>query len=562
MTEQNSLAREYSFDTNEEDPLEELARIVSGEKKPAPKPGSALARPSFDDFKPTLPAAEAAPAEAGAQEFADDAYGYEASADDGAATAGAGTHGAQDDSLEYDLETELLHELENVSHEDAYEESTGYDGVHAGTGHADTGDDVDVDDDGSLEDQLMVELGISDEDRGHSGEFLTGFEDEVPPSDAAGSKAAASEQAHDDAGEDAYAAEDGDDDYENETHAALRESLGLAGDFKDKFEAEMAINRAAEALNMDARRYQDNDDSLDDIEFDPSIWDVEDSSGDTEITLEQLMAPAEPPKPVQPARAEQPPRAPQPAPQAPARHASARAVDPGEAVDHDIEVHDDGARPRQHAARPQQAPGPARSQPAQAGYASHGRMHATQQPERADAGRALAPVTPPAAPATMFNSEREIDEHFAAVFAEELGFDDPAPAPAPALRQPGAAPRAPVPAAPARREAAYAPPPAGDGWDDARYEEQDQAEIYADEYDDEAYEDAYEEDYGDHYPEEQLAPRASGSRGFRLAGIALGLALVVGLGAVSYGYFKGGGAPSEPVLVRAEQDPVKTRPED
>ena len=55
--------------------------------------------------------------------------------------------------------------------------------------------------------------------------------------------------------------------------------------------------------------------------------------------------------------------------------------------------------------------------------------------------------------------------------------------------------------------------------------------------------------------------RMSGG-GFKLAAAALGVALVLGLGVVSYAYFLGGDTPSEPVIVKAGEEPVKVKPDD
>lgn len=60
---------------------------------------------------------------------------------------------------------------------------------------------------------------------------------------------------------------------------------------------------------------------------------------------------------------------------------------------------------------------------------------------------------------------------------------------------------------------------------------------------------------------EPASSRLSGN-GFKLAAAALGVALVIGLGVVSYAYFLGGDTPSEPVVIKAEDDPVKVKPND
>ena len=52
------------------------------------------------------------------------------------------------------------------------------------------------------------------------------------------------------------------------------------------------------------------------------------------------------------------------------------------------------------------------------------------------------------------------------------------------------------------------------------------------------------------------------SNGFRIAGLALFGALVLGLGAVSYAYFSGGAPTGEPVVIKADNEPVKVKPAD
>jgi L-asparaginase/Glu-tRNA(Gln) amidotransferase subunit D len=57
-------------------------------------------------------------------------------------------------------------------------------------------------------------------------------------------------------------------------------------------------------------------------------------------------------------------------------------------------------------------------------------------------------------------------------------------------------------------------------------------------------------------------PRAASRPGsFRLAATALAGALVLGLAAVAYGFFSGGGEAGAPVVVRADGAPVKVKPE-
>jgi len=54
-----------------------------------------------------------------------------------------------------------------------------------------------------------------------------------------------------------------------------------------------------------------------------------------------------------------------------------------------------------------------------------------------------------------------------------------------------------------------------------------------------------------------------GSRsGIKMAALALGVALFAGLGAVSYGYFTSGPSSDQPILVKADSDPIKVKPAD
>ena len=65
-------------------------------------------------------------------------------------------------------------------------------------------------------------------------------------------------------------------------------------------------------------------------------------------------------------------------------------------------------------------------------------------------------------------------------------------------------------------------------------------------------------------PEAQViappAPKSSG--GLKMAATALGMALVIGGGAIGYGYFKEGGNSGPPVLVRADKGDFKEKPKD
>ena len=65
-------------------------------------------------------------------------------------------------------------------------------------------------------------------------------------------------------------------------------------------------------------------------------------------------------------------------------------------------------------------------------------------------------------------------------------------------------------------------------------------------------------------PEAQViappVPKSTG--GFKMAATALGMALVIGGGAIGYGYFKEGGYSGPPVLVRADKGDFKEKPKD
>ncbi len=581
MTEQNSLAREYSFDSRQEDPLEELARIVSGEKKPAPKPQiRPVERPVFE---------RSAPAYQAEQDYAEPDYPDAAPSYGNTESDMDGQSMAQDaDDPDVDFENQLMHELDDTQagQEEARaaefsEDTTAFDQFDAIVDDI-AGAAEEEENDASLEDQLMVELGLSEQD---TGEFLTGFEDDVEfdaPAQAP-QKASAPQQeqpeeadAEDDVdlmGE--YSAQEDftEEDLElaQELQAVAqnaapqrhgnRQSLNQVSDFKDKFESELAISRAAQSLSMRPRTNEadSDDDDLAALGFDPSIWDQ----------------PAAAPAP----RAQQLQPAAKPAAKPAQEEAPLNFDSAFEAEMASMDVAPRAENTRQPPAQPPQAPRQAQRAPVEA------RAQAADTQSR-QVVRAAPPTTPP----SMFNSEREIDDHFAAVFAEELGFDEPVQPKAPARvpqqvsqqapqqaraqipsgRQSVAIPQAPVSraAVPAQRELA------GHDYDDR--------EVYADEYDpsdgyaqdevaQDAYGDGYEEyntyeDEGDFQAsrdDQYEEPRGrSGARGFRLAGIALGLALVIGLGAVSYGFFRGDSTPGEPAIVRADPDPVKTRPED
>ena len=57
-----------------------------------------------------------------------------------------------------------------------------------------------------------------------------------------------------------------------------------------------------------------------------------------------------------------------------------------------------------------------------------------------------------------------------------------------------------------------------------------------------------------------VPPMSKSSGGFKMAATALGMALVIGGGAIGYGYFKEGGYSGPPVLVRADKGDFKEKP--
>ena len=71
----------------------------------------------------------------------------------------------------------------------------------------------------------------------------------------------------------------------------------------------------------------------------------------------------------------------------------------------------------------------------------------------------------------------------------------------------------------------------------------------------------YEENEADHYQaENQQGDKRRG--GFKLAAGALALALLVGGGAVAYSYFSGSASVTAPVTIKADSEPVKVKPAD
>ncbi len=209
---------------------------------------------------------------------------------------------------------------------------------------------------------------------------------------------------------------------------------------------------------------------------------------------------------------------------------------------------------------------------------------AARKPERFELPAFEEPVPAPA-PQPRILTERELDDHFANAFAEELdlGMQRRESAPQQALDE----------TAPENRqlifderafeaaldlESALEPEPADTRTVQQAYRER--AERIADDGDFEAYlgqatydptqdwgsdpaamaaADDARQDSGNTGVQQRLAASRPGS--FRLAATALAGALVLGLAAVAYGFFSGGGETGAPVVVRADGAPVKVKPE-
>nr|MCU0790129.1 SPOR domain-containing protein [Nitratireductor sp.] len=163
--------------------------------------------------------------------------------------------------------------------------------------------------------------------------------------------------------------------------------------------------------------------------------------------------------------------------------------------------------------------------------------------------RAHISLATPVAPKREVPSERALEDHFAAAFAEELDLGV-----SKALEQgrKPAAPVRPAPAAPARTAAASAAPAPVTQFQDVP----------------ESWEQEYPLDPMDE-PADELAgqrivpPPAGMSRGMKLGAAALAIAVVVGGGALAMSLMGGDGpvASSEPVVVKADAGPVKVKPE-
>lgn len=465
MTDQNSAARGYAYDMNDEDPLEELARIVaSGPARqpqrsvPSPQPqrGAALPQPQRAAAQPQWPQERAAvapaPVEAGAEE--------------------------PHSSFAFDIEAELLRELEGpAAARNSFAETLERVEAEPATTHRDTatrdepaaepdGEDADGEIDSSLEDQLMAELGFH------------GFDDTAVENDPV--RRIRDEERRGD------------------------EPIDLAREFQEAFRSELAVGRAADALNRNAELAERSPDK--EIEELFGSLPMADWTGGHSSSLDADIAALE----------------------ATVAHGPAYAGDPTD------ESHS-GSLHREDYGGEADWPSPAHGDPtADPAFVAAFEQELTQaQPAPAYADHEQWQEEPRAASPTQdarrFDSERDLEAHFASAFAQELDFDDEPPQPA-------------------ARADARAMAPVG-----SRHAEAEEAPAYHDADDD-----------GEDDVATVMTTRPAVQRGgFRLAGIALGVALVIGLGAVSYGYFSSGGSSeSEPVVVKADTDPVKVKPDD
>lgn len=209
---------------------------------------------------------------------------------------------------------------------------------------------------------------------------------------------------------------------------------------------------------------------------------------------------------------------------------------------------------------------------------------AARKPERFELPAFEEPVPAPA-PQPRILTERELDDHFANAFAEELdlGMQRRESAPQQALDETAPESRQMILderafEAALDLESALEPEPADTRTVQQAYRER--AERIADDGDFEAHlgqanydptqdwgsdpaamaaaEDT-RQDLGHTGAQRSLTASRPGS--FRLAATALAGALVLGLAAVSYGFFSGGDETGAPVVVRADGAPVKVKPE-
>lgn len=159
---------------------------------------------------------------------------------------------------------------------------------------------------------------------------------------------------------------------------------------------------------------------------------------------------------------------------------------------------------------------------------------------------------------------RDLENQFAAAFADELDF---AGTPQPGYDQPAATEPPP-----------FTPP--GGGWhdgdtgraaDDFGAQAASTSAVPGLELDHGQYGDEFHTsgiDEGGHHDVAGTAMAAETgnergfNKGFRFAAGALGIALVVGAAAVGYSFVSGSGGDVQPVVVKADNDPVKVKPED
>ncbi|MEZ5872138.1 MAG: SPOR domain-containing protein [Nitratireductor sp.] len=495
MTEQNSLARSYSSDMMEDDdPLAELARIVSGQSsRPAHQPLAA---------KVTHP--EPAPAIwPDEEDVTPQGYNHAEPVDQevmpASAQAHSATYGLSDDAG-FDLESELMRELGGAV--DQHDHSTNVSDMLAeleaqspadeNVGH-EAASEPDVLPDLSLEDQLMAELGFTDNTAPaqppmqptvhHVGQVPVHRQTAMAQPTKAWTRAtpiSANPAPH---REQAVS----EPHYDNDP----------GGDLETEF-AEIFSDKAAPEDNYSQPEPSAPMTELDD--FASRLLGERDYSD----TDQDFGAIAE----------EVPP-------------AAVPAAQDGDAFDFDSAFAEEFA----DTSFAQTAPVPPAA-PVRQGFAPQPR----QTPVAPVQQKVARPFEPEEA------GLPDLEDEFAAVFEDELNLSDEVPA-----RQA----KAPVwkriaSGFGSRRNANAA----------VAHEKLDDTAMAEDAVDDNNY---YDPELDE--PEMPLAVR-SRSNGFRFAGFALFGALVLGLGAVSYGYFSGGAPTGEPVVIKADTDPVKVKPSD
>jgi hypothetical protein len=586
MTDQNSLARAYSSDMADDDPLAELARIVAGEAQPAPPQRRSVVTPTLPKQLPVQARTEQVrnPEPAPAETTLSAPAPAEAAAPVRRAVV----------TPTLDLEDALLAELGIAGEKPAkgavrpaaapsVPPSAGKSSARPASRPAPATR-------ASLEDELLAELGFGGEIEAPALDDVPVSREQVrqaqPVRPAAPSRAqpAAPQHSprtvsrHDGAAQafdefDAILNPDVDPHVEVEAPQAVpAQPVARAGARSEGFrlppkpEAYAAPSYDApsyDAQSYDAQSYdaQSYDDGLDDAiqAVHPVARPASDplksfdfgSAFEAEVKqLEVTAPPSPPPLPpisVMPRAKQVPPRRPVAAPPAP---------EPAAAVP----------------ASPEEFELPAFDEPA------------ARKPERFELPAFEEPAPAPA-PQPRMLTERELDDHFASAFAEELdlGLQRREPAPQQAFGENAAESRQIIVderafEAALDLESALEPEP-----EDTRTVQQayrERAERIADDGDFEAYlgQAAYDptQDWGSDPAAMAAAdetrqdlgrtgaqePRAASRPGsFRLAATALAGALVLGLAAVAYGFFSGGGEAGAPVVVRADGAPVKVKPE-